>query len=359
MTTDLDSLFDNAPELEGFIKILLIEDDDVDARLLKIYASSISTAQITVDWVKSTAEARGRLSAGEFDLCIFDFWLRTHSSMSLLADLHRIRENLPIIILSNMTNQHVIEQSISTGAYYFLGKDELNVKSLTNAIREVLAPAGLHRVRRPQAGAPNSFALKARAISLNLVDAMNDMRSLFQRESDSDEISETQAAPDLEKLRLEVANLRLELQSNLRQDFDIASKVRPETYNISGLIHNATRAMSQFLERRSQNWNFSTNFPDLCAKCDPVIVMLMLLEQIYAISAATKPNGSFTIELAIISGRIAIIQTACQKAPYDWADLRLPPFFEEYIGTGEFTYFADTDEKGLARVQLLFPQLLN
>ena len=73
----MTNTYPQIPEIsEDNIKILLIEDDETDARLVKIYAGAIPNAQIIVDWVKSTSEAREKLQSGHYDLCIFDFCLR-------------------------------------------------------------------------------------------------------------------------------------------------------------------------------------------------------------------------------------------------------------------------------------------
>ena len=356
----MTNTYPQIPEIsDDNIKILLIEDDETDARLVKIYAGAIPNAQIIVDWVKSTTEAREKLQSGQYDLCIFDFWLRTHTSMPLLKDLRAAHETLPVIILSHMTNEHMLEQSVGSGAIYVLGKNELSVSSLATAIDAMLFEDGPARVRLPDIARQKAqFDPSARDIAVKLVKVMDEMHGVYAGHRPDLNI-DTPAPDALEALRHEVSMLRLEWQANLRRDFDKASKIQSDYHDVGDLVAHAISAMTPVLARNDQRWQFETPANTLHAKCDAIIVVLMVMEQIYAVCAVAPLEGTLTFKLQQVSGRISVAVGTATTPPPKWLKQKLPDFFEGHIGPRGFAYITGTDDTGHARVELKFPQLLN
>lgn len=356
----MTNTFPQIPEIsDDNIKILLIEDDETDARLVKIYAGAIPNAQIIVDWVKSTSEAREKLQSGHYDLCIFDFWLRTHTSMPLLQDLRAANETLPVIILSHMTNEHMLEQSVGSGAIYVLGKNELSVSSLATAIDAMLFEDGAARVRLPDIARQKAqFDPAARDIAVKLVKVMDDMHGVYAQ-TRPDLNPDTPSPDALEALRHEVSMLRLEWQANLRGDFDAASKIQSDYFDVGDLVAHAISAMTPVLARNDQRWQFETPSTSVHAKCDAIVVVLMVMEQIYAVCSVAPLESTLKFQLERISGRISICVGTAITPPPKWLKQTLPDFFAAHIGPRGFAYSTGSDENGHVKVELKFPQLLN
>ncbi len=356
----MTNTYPQIPEISADnIKILLIEDDETDARLVKIYAGAIPNAQIIVDWVKSTSEAREKLQSGQYDLCIFDFWLRTHTSMSLLKDIRAANETLPVIILSHMTNEHMLEQSIGSGAIYVLGKNELNVTSLATAIDAMLFEDGAARVRLPNVARQKAqFDPAARDIAVKLVKVMDEMHGVYAA-TRPDLLTGAPSPDALEALRHEVSMLRLEWQANLRSDFDAASQIRSDYHDIGDLLAHAISAMTPVLARNDQRWQFATPATTVHAKCDAIVVVLMFMEQIYAVCSAAPLDSTLKFKLQQISGRISVCVGAATAPPPGWLKQSLPEFFAAHIGPRGFAYCSSVDDRDHIKVELKFPHLLN
>lgn len=355
----MSETYPQTPEIDGSsIQILLVEDDETDAKLVKIYAGAIPNTQITVDWVKSTREAQARLENKSYDLCIFDFWLRTHTSMQLLQEVRTLHDALPIIILSHMTNQHMLEMSVDAGAFYVLGKDELNVSTLGAAIDQLLFEDDPARVRLPSRPR-EKVRLKpvAREVASKLTHIHDNMREIYG--PDRDETSEAPEPSAIDHLQGEVAILRLEWQASLRAEANTDRISNLDYHDIADLIAHALSAMTPIIERQDQNWLFEAPKAPIRVKCDPIIVMLMLMEQIYAVSSISKFDGTMLIDLARHSGRPAVTMSCKTEAPPRWSSVTLPSFFAPHLGPRGFDFRTGTTAQNGAQAQLLFPHLLN
>ncbi len=349
---------------EDMIKILLIEDDETDAKLVKIYAGAIPNAQIEIDWVKSTSEARQRLQSRQYDLCIFDFWLRTHTSLPLLQDLRGADDALPVIILSHMTNEHMLQVSVASGACYVLGKDELSVTTLASAIDTMLFDDSPNHVRLPRTAVPKpGYNAASGEIAGKLVKVMDDMHTFYaHHRPDLDASlhgSNTVPMNTLETLRQEVSLLRLEWQANLYQNFDAGSKIATDYHDVADLIEHTISAMTPVMARISQTWQLNAPATAIRAKCDAVTTVLLLMEQLYAISSAAPPEMGLTITLSLKAGRASVVVGAPMPPPRNWKELVLPQFFDQYLAPRQFSFTAGTDDARNITVEVLFPYMLN
>lgn len=117
------------------MRILLLEDNDIDARLVGIYCGEILGENLSIDRVTSTSEARQKLQAEDFDLCIFDFMLRAHNSALLVSDVARVKEGLPILLVSNLEREDLISRGLRQEKCHILPKQDLNAETLRHAFK--------------------------------------------------------------------------------------------------------------------------------------------------------------------------------------------------------------------------------
>jgi len=117
--------------------------------------------------------------------------------------------------------------------------------------------------------------------------------------------------------------------------------------------------MTPVLARNDQRWQFETPATSVHAKCDAIVVVLMVMEQIYAVCSVAPLESTLKFKLERISGRISICVGTATAPPPKWLNHRLPEFFAAHIGPRGFAFSTGTDENGHAKVELKFPQLLN
>ena len=145
------------------LHILLLEDDDVDAKLFRLQAGSIRSFTLIVDRVATCAEADERLRSLDYDLCIFDFWLAGESTLPLIEKLGGRAGKMPIIILTGLTIPSIREMGFIAGAASFLGKDHLAAATLEDAIATALEAGAVEKTLRQDAATAKRLSEDERA----------------------------------------------------------------------------------------------------------------------------------------------------------------------------------------------------
>ncbi|TNC11399.1 response regulator [Methylobacterium terricola] len=132
------------------INTLLLEDDDVDAKLIALQAAGFRRLDMRVLRARSAVEARAHVEAERIDLAILDFWLGCESSLRFLAELDARLPGLPAVVLTGLSMPDVREMCLSAGAVRFLDKASLTSEAFEAAILGVLGP----RIVRTPAAEP-------------------------------------------------------------------------------------------------------------------------------------------------------------------------------------------------------------
>lgn len=125
------------------LRALLIEDDSVDAKLIRAYAGAIKSFHLVVETVGSVAEANERLAAQDFDLCITDYWLGHESSLRFMAALRHRPCPVPVIVLTSLSTAEIRTLCLQAGALRVVGKERLSPATLEEAVTAAVSVAGL------------------------------------------------------------------------------------------------------------------------------------------------------------------------------------------------------------------------
>ena len=124
---DVDSRPDVQPELRSQSttarqpRVLLLEDDDVQMRLLTMHLESLEFQILEANTI---AQARQILHEQIPDLAIFDVYLPDGSGLDLCKeiDCNPRLAGMPIIVLSTETESGIIRKTRASGGIYFVGK---------------------------------------------------------------------------------------------------------------------------------------------------------------------------------------------------------------------------------------------
>jgi PAS domain S-box-containing protein len=149
------------------IKVLLVEDNPGDARLIKEMLIQDGQRQFRLESAECLQVAFEKLSNGRHDLMLLDLHLPDSEG---LETFHRAKDkasNLPIIILTGLTDEAIGVKAVEQGAQDFLIKGEtteaLLKRSITYALERKSAEESLResqqRFRALFAGMMNSCAL--------------------------------------------------------------------------------------------------------------------------------------------------------------------------------------------------------
>jgi DNA-binding response OmpR family regulator len=105
----------------GQIRVLVLEDDELQLELLIDHLQSVGLATVGV---KTIAEARDQLNNAKFNLAIFDVHLPDGSGLELcnnICDDSRFC-SMPTIVLSSMNQTNIVRRTRAAGASFFIGK---------------------------------------------------------------------------------------------------------------------------------------------------------------------------------------------------------------------------------------------
>ncbi len=148
--------------------MLLVEDSDIDARLL-VYDLQQAGFAVNMQRVQTEDEMRAALKHQHWDAVISDFHLPSFSASDALRVLRESGFDLPFIIVSGVIGEETAVQIMRAGAHDYLMKGNLN--RLGEALRREMREARMREERRQ-----GEVALR---------ESEGRFRMLFERSSDA------------------------------------------------------------------------------------------------------------------------------------------------------------------------------
>jgi signal transduction histidine kinase len=116
------------------VKILLIEDNLAEARLLLEFLKQAQSKQFSLVHVKRLGEAFERLNQESFDVILLDLTLPDSQGLESLEPLNKQAPSLPIIVLTNLNDEELAIEAVRQGAQDYLVKRQVNTDILVRSI---------------------------------------------------------------------------------------------------------------------------------------------------------------------------------------------------------------------------------
>ncbi|MBH0177161.1 MAG: GGDEF domain-containing response regulator [Nitrospira sp.] len=117
------------------LKILLVEDSDVDAHLTQDILAEWSVEQFDVTHVVRLSEAFSHLTQTRFDAILLDLSLPDGYGLSTLKQMQAANPTIPIIVLSGFSDQTLAIAAVQSGAQDYLVKGQGQPELLARSIR--------------------------------------------------------------------------------------------------------------------------------------------------------------------------------------------------------------------------------
>ena len=117
------------------IRVLLIEDNDVDAQLTQDLLSEWSTEEFQVARATTLAEGLSLLSRERFDAMLLDLSLPDAFGLPTVREVHAASPTIPVVVLSGVSDQSLALQAVRQGAQDYLVKGQCHPELLARAIR--------------------------------------------------------------------------------------------------------------------------------------------------------------------------------------------------------------------------------
>jgi Flp pilus assembly CpaE family ATPase len=121
------------------VRVLLIEDNIVSARLEEGMLAHADTRSYQVQRAETLLESLDLLAKNEFDIAILDLTLPDSQGIETFLTIHRHAPNLPVIVVTGIDDESVALNAVRQGAQDYLVKGELKQEKLVRALEYALA----------------------------------------------------------------------------------------------------------------------------------------------------------------------------------------------------------------------------
>lgn len=118
----------------NFVKVLLIEDNPVEARLISELLKESETMRLQVQIADRISNAKDFLSKEIFDIMLLDLSLPDATNLNGLKELSNIFPTVAIIILTGNENLEIYRNAVKEGAQDFLPKNKITTEALNRSI---------------------------------------------------------------------------------------------------------------------------------------------------------------------------------------------------------------------------------
>lgn len=117
------------------IKILLIEDNSEDARLIQEMLARTEGGKFELEWVIRLGDGLERLGRGGIDVALLDLGLPESQGLDTFIEAARQYPQVPFVVLTGMAEEEVGVNAVRQGAQDYLIKGEVDGKLLFRSIR--------------------------------------------------------------------------------------------------------------------------------------------------------------------------------------------------------------------------------
>jgi PAS domain S-box-containing protein len=124
------------------IKILLIEDNDVDAWIIQKYLldasrkeDGVSGVMFDLVWKNSLSSGLEFLTHEDVDAVLLDLNLSDSLGLETFSQIHKKKAKIPILILTGLCDRELATRAVREGAQDYLIKGELDGRLLDRSIR--------------------------------------------------------------------------------------------------------------------------------------------------------------------------------------------------------------------------------
>ncbi|HNB53881.1 MAG TPA: response regulator, partial [Anaerolineales bacterium] len=117
------------------LKVLLLEDNPSDARMLEYIFREAYELNIEMTWAKRLQEALDLLSAQAFDVILTDLNLPDSVGLQTFRALLEKTPHIPLVVLTGNLDDKLGVEAVQQGAQDYLTKGEVDSRKVIHSIR--------------------------------------------------------------------------------------------------------------------------------------------------------------------------------------------------------------------------------
>lgn len=126
-------------------KILIVEDDPL---IVRLYEKAFTFEKYEVETALNGQEGLAKVKSGKPTLILLDIMMPKMNGLEVLENLKKDpkTKSIPVVILTNLADQHDAEVALSKGAVKYIVKSEHEPKEVVDIVKGVLAGYTRHEV---------------------------------------------------------------------------------------------------------------------------------------------------------------------------------------------------------------------
>ncbi|MBM3301302.1 MAG: response regulator, partial [Deltaproteobacteria bacterium] len=122
------------PESE-IIRVLLIEDNPGDARLVREMLAESGTNRFNLEHVERISQGLTRLSQENFQVILLDLTLPDGHGLETVRRVCNVAPHIPVLVLTGLNDETIGIRAVQQGAQDYLVKGQMDGNLLMRAIR--------------------------------------------------------------------------------------------------------------------------------------------------------------------------------------------------------------------------------
>src|SRR5262245_29276412 len=119
----------------NLLKILLVEDNAGDVRLLQETLRDIETLQFEITTCSTLARALELIGQSRFDIGLLDLGLPDAQGLEVVRGVRAAAPDIPLVVLTGLKDENLAVQSLQEGSQDYLVKGEITAALLSRALR--------------------------------------------------------------------------------------------------------------------------------------------------------------------------------------------------------------------------------
>ena len=288
--------YDDAPVEARDIRVLILEDDDNDYRIVHRTLQLLDTYRVEAHRATTPEDGLELAAVHEFDVVLVDFWLGVDTGVGAIREFGgRIGRAAPIL-LTGMPGQDIRQLALRAGAIYCLDKNHLNPVLLETTIRCALHT---HALEMRLQKAIIDLDLASRSKTNFFARIGHDLKTPLNAVLGYAEIISSQIYGPLETQKYAecAENIRaggthlLEVLNNLIHHSASQSSYSGDRRELASLGDVVTRALSMvevLAQAREHRIDFEPPEEPVIARCQPAVLSQAILN---VLSNAVKYTG--------------------------------------------------------------------
>ncbi len=120
---------------DSVIRVLLIEDNPLHARMLRGFLESLTTPAFPVSWEGSLTSGLNRAAEEDFDVVLLDLVLPDSRGLDTFLRWKANAPQIPVVVLTGLDDMALATRAVENGAQDYLLKNQITAALLSRSLR--------------------------------------------------------------------------------------------------------------------------------------------------------------------------------------------------------------------------------